>query len=192
MTKRISAFVILFAAPVLFGACSGPFLGINLQVVGEKTALERQVLGTYEEIGRDLSAYASVRGVNPDGTMRTPPRTTDSQAEVLQAFSNRKYNRDDLDTLLTNGIVGEGMDGMLAAPGAEAATDSSLNPALVSELISEENRDRAVIIERLMKTTPGVTEVDRAEVGWIFATLNQELAPAGARLQTKTGEWKTK
>ncbi|MCC6547889.1 DUF1318 domain-containing protein [Candidatus Sumerlaeota bacterium] len=172
--------------------CAQKLFGINLFVVGEKTSLERQVLGNYAEIGRDLSAYASVRGVSPDGTMKPAPRTTESQAAVLQALGNRRYNRDDLDALLTGGVVGEGNNGKLVVLQETAQAVGQLTPELVARLIEEENRDRGVILDRLMKTTPNVTEADQPEVAWIFATLNQDLAPAGARFQTKSGAWKTK
>ena len=181
----------LLAAVALLPGCAGNLFGLNLFVVGEKTALEKQVLGTYESIGADLSTYASVRGVNPDGTMKPPRDITESQAAVLLAMNNRQYNRDDLNTLLLAGIVGEANTGLLVrVDGAPAATD--LSPALVDRIFEEENKDRSTIIERLMKTTPGATEENRAEVAWIFATLNQELAPKGSRIQTQLGEWTTK
>lgn len=178
---------------VLVGTgCAQRLFGINLFVVGEKTSLEQQVLGNYAEIGRDLSAYASVRGVDTDGSLKPAPRTTDSQAQVLQALGNRRYNRDDLDTLLAGGVVGEGRDGKLVLLQQEPQAVGQMTPELVATLISEENRDRGIILERLMQTTPGVKEGDAAEVAWIFATLNQDLAPAGARIQTKAGAWKSK
>ncbi|MEO8377210.1 MAG: DUF1318 domain-containing protein, partial [Candidatus Sumerlaeota bacterium] len=102
------------------------------------------------------------------------------------------YNRDDLDTLLANGIVGEGRDGKLAALKEDAQPVGQMTPELVEKLVQEENRDRGIILGRLMKTTPGITADDGAEVGWIFATLNQDLAPVGAKIQTKAGAWKTK
>lgn len=181
----------VLAGAVLQSGCAGNLFGLNLFVVGEKTALEKQVLGTYESIGADLSTYASVRGVNPDGSIKPPPEMTDSQAAVLQAMNNRQYNRDDLNALLLGGVVGEGNDGLLLRfEGTEAP--AGLSPALVDRIFEEENRDRATIIERLLRTTPGATPENRAEVAWIFATLNQELAPKGSRVQSLAGEWGTK
>jgi hypothetical protein len=181
----------LCAAAVFSSGCRSLFR-IDLTVVGERTALERQVLGTYEELGRDLTTYASVRGVQPDGSLQAPPPATDSQRLVLQAINNRRYNRDDLNTLLTNGVVGEANDGMLALLDMERLGNLDLSRDLVQQVIDEENRDREVIMERLMKTTPGVTENQRSEVAWIFATLNQDLAPEDSPIQTREGEWERK
>lgn len=192
MKRQFVYLLLLLALLFLPTGCVSRLFGLNLYVIGERSSLERQVLGTYQEIGRDLSAYASVRGVNPDGTLKTPPKSTDSQARVLEAMGNRRYNRDDLDLLLTNGIVGEGADGMLAVLAEIPELLDQMTAPLITQLIAEENRDRGIIIDRLVRTTPGVTEENRGEVAWVFATLNHDQAPASSRIQAKTGEWKTK
>ncbi|CAN5382616.1 hypothetical protein BH09SUM1_BH09SUM1_03240 [soil metagenome] len=188
--KRIAIALLLLSTMQLSG-CLGKLFGINLTVVGEKTALEKQVLGTYQEIGRDLASYASVRGVNEDGTLKPSPEVTDSQRAVLQALNDRQYNRDDLQTMLRAGVLGEANTGLVVilrdpAPGDE------IPPKLAQEVFTEENADRATVLGRLMQTTPGVTEKDRAQVEWIFTTLNEDLAPAGSRVQDQSGAWRTK
>lgn len=189
--KRSTLFAFIIPTALSLTGC-GSLLGINLFVVDEKTALEQQVLGTYETIGTDLSSYASVRGVNPDGTQSEPPKMTDSQRQVMQALNNRRYNRDDVNLLLSERIVGEGINGLLELQVETVSAVGNLTPALVQEVISEENRDRSVIVERLMQTTPGVTPANRAEVEAIFARLNIDLAPAGSRIQSADGSWGTK
>jgi len=181
--------ILAVAAPLLATGCGGNLLGLNVFVVGERSALERQVLGSYEELGRDLTAYASVRGVNTDGTLKPAPLTTDSQQAVLRALNNRRYNRDDVNSLLAAGAVGEGNGGLLVVREESLAQQTDLNAPLVSTVLEEENADRAAILLRLVETTPGVSEQNRSEVAWIFATLNQELAPAGTMLQTREGIW---
>lgn len=185
-------FASLLLAAALSAGCAGSLLGINLFVVDEKTALEQQVLGTYESIGTDLSSYGSVRGVNPDGSINPPPPMTDSQREVMRAMNNRRYNRDDVNLMLQEGIVGEGSDGLLVILADPIPAAGGLTPTLAREVINEENNDRRTILERLMQTTPGVTEADRPEVQRIFATLNRDLAPAGARIQQADGGWSVK
>ena len=187
--RRWMSCVAIVSGLVLPAGCGGKLFGINLFVVGERTALERQVLGTYEELGRDLASFASVRGVDPEGNIKPAVPTTDSQQAVLQALSNRRYNRDDVHSLLQSGFVGEGNDGMLIVMPNGSASQTDLEPPLVNTVLEEENADREVILQRLLESTPGVTEQDRAEVAWIFATLNQELAPPGAMIQTREGNW---
>lgn len=190
MTSRILRCALLLLAIGSLTGCSR-LLGINLNIVGEKTSLERQVLGTYKELGQDLAVYASVRGVEPDGSLAPPTPMTDSQRAVLQAINNRRYNRDDLDAILAAGVVGEGSDGLLVKRD-NAGRPAPLRADLMEQIIEEENRDRRTILDRLMATTPGVTELERRDVAWIFAGLNQDLAPAGSSIQARDGSWSTK
>ena len=50
---------------LLFGisACGGPLVGVT--VVDERTALENQVLGTYQELNQEVMLVASVRYIDP-------------------------------------------------------------------------------------------------------------------------------
>jgi hypothetical protein len=192
MVRPFALSGLLAAVALSTSGCVGKLFGVNLFAVGEKSALEQQVLGTYEQVGRDLAVYASVRGVAPDGSLKEPPPITSSQQAAIQAMNNRRYNRDDLEVILLSGAVGEGNDGLLALLDENRLARTSLGMELSRQVIAEENADRRTLIDRLMLTTPGVTETDRPEVSWIFATLNQQLAPTGSSLQTRAGEWSTK
>lgn len=192
MNLRYIYLTLLLLGTLALTACSGSLFSINLNVVDQKTALEQQVLGTYGELGRDLTAYASVRGVNPDGTLAVKPERTDSQAAVMQAFSNRRYNRDDIQDLLDLGVVGEANTGLLIWRDENIPDTLEYDRPLAEELVNEENRDRQTILQRLMTTTPGVGDQDREEVEFVFAELNQELAPIGAYIQGRDGAWRQK
>ncbi len=171
--------------------CSRNLFSVNLFVVDEKTALEQQVLGTYSEIGRDLDVFASVRAVNPDGSLETPPEMTEQQKALTEAMNNRRYNRDDVDQLLLARIVGEGNQGFLVKLVDSAPEDFELSSNLIEEVLREENQDRTVLLDRLM-LTPGVTPRDKEEVSYILAELNQDLAPPGSRIQSRAGQWTVK
>jgi len=177
---------------ILGTGCGGSLLGINVFVVDQKTALERQVLGSYEAIGADLASFASVRGVNPDGTMKPERKMTDNQRAVLMAMNNRRYNRDDLDTLLAAGVVGETRNGLLERRNAETPVPPNVDPRVADAVIAEENADRRIIVDRLVETTPGVKPGQRGEVEFIFARLNQDLAPVGSPIQDASGAWSRK
>lgn len=189
--KKSHVFGIL-AATLVAAGCSS-LLNVSLNVVGEQTALEKQVLGTYKSLGEDLMIYSSVRGVDESGALKTPPASTDSQRAACAAMRNREYNRDDIRRILAAGVAGEGNDGRLVLR-KEAATETveGLTRAQVLELIEEENADRMVIVERLAATTPNVTGAQRTQIGGVFAQLNHEIAPAGTWLQNPDGSWRRK
>lgn len=189
--QAIPACLLMMALLFPLSGCGGRLFGVDLVFVGEQTALERQVLGTYEEIGRDLATFASVRAVDPDGNIVEPPPMTASQTEVMQALNNRRYNRDDVDVLLASRVMREGNDGMVSI-NPDAPEAWPLQERMVQQIVEEENRDRDVILARLMRTTPGVQEGDREEVAWILATLNHQAAPPGSLVQDRDGSWRTK
>lgn len=187
--RRVFQGAVFLGAALLLGGCGGRLFGVNLAIVGERTALERQVIGTYAELGTELEAYASVRAVDTDGTLNPRPATTPSQTAALRALQNRQYNRDDLDELLRAGVVGEGHDGRVVALVAPIPPVSRITPELIARVVAEENQDRTVILTRLMETTPGIRPEDEPEVVRIFAALNQELAPAGSLVEPREGQW---
>lgn len=189
MTTRRIASVALLAAALLAAGC-GRLFDVNLFVVGEQTALEKQVLGTYSALGEDLLVHASVRGVAEDGSLKVPPPATASQRAAFDAMRNREYNRDDVDALLAAGIVGEGIDGMLA-PRPEPHGVVDLTAEERTRAVEEENRDRVAVLARLVETS-GTGEADRAAVAAIFAGINRDAAPRGAWVERAAGQWSRK
>lgn len=187
--KRLT---LLLLATVALAGCGGSLLDLNLVVVGEQTALERQVLGSYRALGTDLQAYASVRAVQPDGSLSEKPVATPSQTAALRAMQNREYNRDDLDLLLANGVLGERNDGMLERLIVPLPPVERITPALIERIVQEENRDRATILERLRATVPEAKDAPPGEIEWIFAGTNFELAPAASQIQERDGTWRAK
>jgi hypothetical protein len=193
MTTRHVSVPAVLTALLLLGGCRAPLVSVNLNVVGEQTALEKQVLGTYRELGENLMIYSSVRGVNPDGSLKTPPPATDSQRAAFEAMRSREFNRDDVEQILAAGIAGEGRDGLLRLqPEPAFQTVPTLTPDQILAVIEEENRDRRAILARLVGTTPGLTPEQELDVALIFAGLNQETAPSGAWIQDASGTWRQK
>lgn len=186
MIRRTSIVAALAIALAATAGC-GSLFDVNLFVVGEQTALEKQVLGTYSALGEDLLVYSSVRGVDPEGNLKTPPPATDSQKAALAAMREREYNRDDIDALLVAGIVGEGIDGMLVSR-PEPHGPVAIAPEEAARAVEEENAARAVVLGRLVETS-GVAATDSAAVAAIFAGINRDAAPRDAWVQRPGGEW---
>ncbi|MCB2156428.1 YdbL family protein [bacterium] len=190
LPKLLLGIVILGAVSFATTGCGGSLFNVDLFVVGEQTSLEKQVLGTYDSLGENLLIYSSVRGVSEDGSLKTPPPSTESQQATYMAMRNREYNRGDIEGILREGIAGEANDGLLALRDEEAgAVIADLTRDEVERVVDEENADRQTILDRLVQTTPGVDESSRGEVAWIFAGLNHDLAPDGSWVQSRDGEW---
>jgi len=178
--------------PLLTAGCGGPFLSVNVFVVGERTSLEKQVLGNYRSLSADFEAFGSVRGIDELGRVKTPPPITDSKQAALQAMQNRAYNRDDVTAFLSEKLVGESNQGALTIFDDALASAAPQRQAFVRTVVGEENANRETVMQRLMETTPGVTPQDEGRVRALFASLNRDTAPEGARVQLEDGTWTEK
>ena len=67
--KTSPCLVLLMAA---LSACT--LAKVDVNVVSERTALENQVLGSYNALTQDVLLVASVRGVDPTVAIKTPPK----------------------------------------------------------------------------------------------------------------------
>ncbi len=180
----------ILLALFIASGCSTPLVDVDLSVVGEKTALEKQVLGTYHALGEDLLIYGSVRGVDEDGGLKLAPPATASQRAAFAAMRDREYNRDDVERILRAGVAGEASTGMLVVRDEAKLDDiDRLSREQVQALIGEENESREAILGRLVETTPELADAQRSEIVKIFAELNRDTAPKGAWVQNPQGVW---
>lgn len=177
-------------ALLVASGCTAPLVDVDLYVVGEKTALEKQVLGSYHSLGENLLIYSSVRGVDEDGALKLAPPATASQQAAFAAMRDREYNRDDIERILRSGIAGESNTGMLVVRDeARLGSVDRLSREQVQALIGEENKSREAILLRLVETTPELAEAQNSEIVKIFAELNRDTAPKGAWIQNPQGVW---
>jgi len=158
-------------------------------VVDERTALENQILGSYQELDLELLLLASVRSEPAPGA--AVPDYTALRQEAIRARQIQQFNRDDREELLASGCLGEGNDGQLAGrPCAQAA-----NPAVaarMARLIEADNAARHTLSQFVVTASPDLTPKDLPEVIQAFVRLQQEQAKPGAWIQDANGEWKKK
>jgi uncharacterized protein YdbL (DUF1318 family) len=165
---------------------------IDVSIIDERTQLENQVLGAYEDISEDLVLIASVRGVDEEGEVRVPPPQSTGKKRALMAMQNREFNRDDIESFKKKGVVGENNEGFLTIlDEAQLKADPKFGEFVRAKLI-EENRDRLILMERVIEMTPGLSENDLAEVKKIMARRNRDNASAGERYQGTNGQWVSK
>jgi len=185
MKRNISAAVRLI---VLFAILTFPACTIHapeMKFTGEKTALENQILGTYNQVREDVWMVASVRAANPDSQITL----SDEKRAVLTAIQNREFNKDDVDEFKRDGAAGENAKGLLEIrPLPRLASDADYRK-LVEEIVAEENRDRQIIMQRIMDINPAVQATGVTEVEKVFAKLNRDSAKAGEWIQLPEGEW---
>lgn len=105
------------------------------------TALERQLLGEYEELDRELATVASVRGARPVPTDLEGLKNLAVDARALQRF-----NEDDLVELRRAGCLVERADARVSAASCELVSRDEAASRRVERIVREENTSREHIL----------------------------------------------
>ncbi len=182
---KISMFItITVLTGVLFLQCSIKAPEVN--ITGEKTALENQVIGTYQQIEEDVWTLTSVRSTN---SAKKKSNMSAKKKQVLQAVQGRKFNKDDIEEFLENGFVGENNLGLLEVKdNADLEKDADLKNR-VTKIVENENSYRKIIMERIILLNEQAAEAGEKNVSKIFAKINQDNAAAGSWVEDENGEW---
>lgn len=182
---------------VLFG-CT--LADVRVNVVSERTALENQVLGSYNALSRDVLLVASVRGVDPMGRIQTPPRKSRGQREAMEAVQVISFHADDVDAFKRLGWIGENNEGLLTTfPRSKENVQEDLKEFVerygeeeFMSVVKEVNAAREVVMGRVVETNENFTDADRPKIRRVFGKLNRESALPGEKIQTETGSWVVK
>jgi len=170
---------------VLVSGC----VSAKIAVVDERTALENQILGSYEDLDRDLQLLASVRAVDPQGRSKEAPAFSEIRTRAIQARQTQQFNRDDVDELKRAGCLGEANTGMLAQRSCQATGDPQVAKRL-ERLLTSENQARQQVLHFVVTTSPDLTEKDYDQVVQAFAQMKRERAKSGEWVQDSAGKWK--
>ncbi len=163
---------------------------VNVQVVDEKTLLERQLLGAYEGLEQDLVLVASVRSIDTEGRLVPLPSFPPGQRRALEALRIREFYRDDVDRLKKGGELGEGKDGFLRL--REEQKLDARGKALATNVLEAENGARKALVDRILETNETLTPADRPKVETVFAQMNRDAAREGEWLEGEDGRWTQK
>jgi len=172
---------------LLFGisACGGPLVGVT--VVDERTALENQVLGTYQELNQEVMLVASVRYIDPKGKLKQTAELPPGKKEIARALQRISFNKDDLNRFKALGAIGENAEGGVTLLSPEKVPSDE--KAFLENLLKEENEDRLVVMQRVVETNETLTPQDLPRVHKMFAALNRDKAGKGEWIQLETEQW---
>ena len=76
--------------------CAEKLVDVNVTIVDQKTALENQILGSYEELGNEVVVLASVRSVDEKGKLKPVIEVPKGKRLALKAMQRQEFNRDDI------------------------------------------------------------------------------------------------
>lgn len=172
-----------FLIVILIFGCS--IRAPEVKVSGEKTTLEKQILGTYEELERDAQVIASSRLV--EGEKRA--LISLEKKRILDALRNRRSNRADIEDLKKDGVIGEDNRGFLQIMPTDKLEKDPEYKAMVTRLVERENRDRQVIMDWIIAVNTYLKEKERDKIYAVVAKINQRKAEPGTWIQLDDGQW---
>lgn len=177
----------LLAAALWSASC----VRARIQVIDERTALENQILGSYQELDRDLQMVASVRAVDAQGQRRGPPSFTEIRARAVAARQTQQFQLDDVEELKNAGCLGETRTNRLAGRPCPLLAQPDV-AARIERLVQAENDARADLLAFVLATSPDLTETDRKQLAQTWARMNHEQARPGHWIENDQGEWARK
>lgn len=167
--------------------CTTACFTLNTVNVGQKTSLEKQLMGDVTPLSDEELLAASVRA----GPAVTEAALLAMQENALRARERQLFNRDDIRSLKTQGCLGEGLQAQLKArPCSGDKTANSQVKTLRDRLVYEENADRTTLIA----WARGLSTQASSENDIVIAyhRLLLESALPGDAVEQDNGAWTTR
>ena len=185
---RLSKLLVLTISLYFHGSCA-----INIEVTGQRTALEKQIIGTQKQLNQDLKLVTSVRAVDSDGSVKAKPKMSEQHEMALQAQQNQAFLQDDVVELKELGLLGESSRGslMLRLTASGATSVAAETREFAEAIMTEENHNRKLIWQRLIAINPDIAEDDLGVVQTTYARQIFEASPIGYWF-FKDGSWSQK
>ncbi|MCL1864762.1 MAG: YdbL family protein [Spirochaetes bacterium] len=163
----------------------------NVNITGEKTVIERQIIGDYMEIEKDAWTLSSVRTTvgqrNISGKMAGDP-------ELFKYMKIREFHYDKIKEYKNEGAIGENNSGLIQYMETKKYEISPAEKKILSTVIDEENTARNEIFARSIYLSKGSIP-DKNEIsqfGRAFAEEQRGLASKGEWIQQNSGKWERK
>ncbi|MBN1482765.1 DUF1318 domain-containing protein [candidate division KSB1 bacterium] len=151
-------------------------------ITGQRTALEQQVLGDYKQLMANAVSTTSVR-MGSDGAQPDSPQ----RQAILQSVQNQRFNKDEIDELKREKVVGENNRGYLEVRPTTKYDENQDYSVMVDKLVNEENRDRRIIYQRVLLMSHA--SENEQDVYAIFANMQIDQSPPGTWIQLANNEW---
>ncbi len=189
---QLSSMSLALALLLVLPSCAEKLVDVNVTIVDQKTALENQILGSYEELGNEVLLLASVRSVDEEGKLKPATEIPKGKLAALRAMQRQEFNRDDIQDFKKSQVAGEGNDGLLKFFATERTKTDAKFKEFATAIIAEENEDRMVILKRIVATNENFTDKDLPKVQKISASLNRDNAKPGEKFKLEDGNWSTR
>jgi uncharacterized protein YdbL (DUF1318 family) len=189
-----------FLGMILFFLLGCTLAEVRVNVVSERTALENQILGSYNSLSQDPLLAASVRGVDPLGRIQTPPQRSREYQDAMEAMQTLAFHTDDVEAFKSLGWVGENNEGLLTTFSRDKTNVSEELKEFANRykddefnaVVKEVNTAREAVMLRIVETNENFSLEDLPKIHRVFSKLNKENSLSGEKIQTEEGSWVVK
>lgn len=169
------------------GSCAFKF-----ELTSQRTALENQIVGKYAASDEEPILIASSASFGGANVVSQQHQEKEEDSEVARARLSQEFNRDDVEQLKQEQIIGEGMDGLLKIlPNGIGRTELAKQPLLrLAELIvREENRDREIIWKHEITTRMDLSISNLDDIKREYVRQMRKNSKFGYWLEDDNGQW---
>ncbi|MFW5771133.1 MAG: DUF1318 domain-containing protein [Spirochaetota bacterium] len=159
----------------------------DINLTGERTVIERQVIGDYRELEKDAWIVSSAQTSVAHGRSQQVMVTGD---EVLfRALKIREFHREKIREFKDKEAVGEGNDGLLYYRQNSYYEKNPEQKKQLQVLLDEENRARETIFKRSVSTVKEKNAELIQKFASRFAEEQRAMAQKGDWIQLENGRW---
>jgi uncharacterized protein YdbL (DUF1318 family) len=154
-----------------------------INITGEKTALERQLIGEYHELEQDAWVTSTV--MTPSKGNRKAVINADE--ELMNAIQIRELNSDIIRLYKDRGLIGEQNNGYIAIVD-EKKLQSLQESDAIRTIVQQENNARSIIFVKSSGATKS-NETKAIQFAVEFAKEQHAKAKKGDWIQNNDGRW---
>lgn len=193
---RAGLVIILISVSGFLNCSSLPSLCVisppKINLTGEKTAIERQIVGDYKELEKNSWIISSVKTT----VQRSRGTGTISSGDIIliKALKVMDYHKDKIRNFKKSGALGERNNGFIKYMKISSIENNKNKKETLLKIIQNENSARKIIFSRSVNNLKNrkPTEDEITQFGKIFADEQRALAQKNDWVQLANGRWEKK
>ena len=160
-----------------------------IRLTGEKTVIERQIIGDYEELEKDAWIISSVKTLVQKE--KGSAKFAGNDPDLFKALRVRKYHIEKLRNYKNEGAIGETNRGFIKYRTVSKYEKNKNEKGILLKVIKIENDARSTIFKRVLilknKKKPSKQEINK--FAKIFANKQKNAAQKKDWIQNNSGRW---
>ena len=198
---NITIILFLFSVLLLCNNCGKQISCCIIEVpplafTPERTSLENQILGTYQEIREDVwlvSSSQTVEGLNISSSTNTNLKQELSiDYKIIKALETLEYNKTEIKKFKSKGYLGEKNMGLLGYIENSYMESNPIEKQKMYEIMDEVNDSRQVLMLEIINKNENLTLDDLDKVKKTLGDKYKKESKKDEWIQNEEGEWEKK